>query len=201
MNTLLLPCPSMKEHIFHIWNIIPRPLGVIGWITWWNNAISRTTKVLRTIGAKFAKRRRKSNLIIRTEFARASFSLEVDPFNITLQANVAALRHEIRKAKVYAAKGAQLKSRLKWLKVGDRVSKELFKRLRPPCILPNFKLYIMMVTESPISLILFKLLFSIMRRFLLPNLLLQLANKLLMIAAMSYLSSWILFKGSFVILL
>jgi len=88
MNTSLLPCPSMKEHIFCIWNIIPRPLGVTGWITWWNNAISRTTKVLRTIGIEFAKRRRKSNLVIRTEFARASRSLEVDPFNITLQANV-----------------------------------------------------------------------------------------------------------------
>ena len=88
MNTSLLPCPSMKEHIFCIWNIIPRPLGVTGWITWWNNAISRTTKVLRTIGTEFAKRRRKSNLVIRTEFARASRSLEVDPFNITLQANV-----------------------------------------------------------------------------------------------------------------
>ena len=68
---------------------------------------------------------------MRTELARASRNLEANPFNETTQDFVATLHHEIRKADLYEAKGAQIQARLNWLKVGDRVSKEFFKNLHP----------------------------------------------------------------------
>lgn len=65
--------------------------------------------------------------MIRSKLASVSKFLEAHPFSPLAQAQVATLCHEIRKANLYEAKGAQLKVRLKWLKVGDRVSKEFFK--------------------------------------------------------------------------
>lgn len=37
----------------------------------------------------------------------------------------------MQKIDLYEAKGVQLNARLSWLKLGDRVFKEFFKRLRP----------------------------------------------------------------------
>lgn len=78
-------------------------------------------------------------MALRTNLIRTSKVIEKNPFNHFVPAQVAALLHEIRKFDLYEAKEAQLKARFKWLKVGDRVTKDFFKRLGPPIHSTQFK--------------------------------------------------------------
>lgn len=65
--------------------------------------------------------------------------VEINPFNLVVQAHAAKLRQKVQKVDLYEAKGAQLKTRLSWLKVVDRVFKEFFKRLCPPVHTTQFQ--------------------------------------------------------------
>ena len=69
---------------------------------------------------------------MQSELSKAYLRLEASPFNSIAQSQVSSIRHELKKVDLYEAKGAQLRARMHWLKVGDRVTKEFFQRLKPP---------------------------------------------------------------------
>lgn len=132
LNTFFLQQSSMQAHISRIYNLILRPFDSSSWIQQWNNVILRTIKVLHNLGVEFAKRHRCSNQVMRIGLARASRNLEANHFNESTEAFIVILRHKIIKVDLYEAKGTQLRACLNQLNVGDRVSKEFFKCLRPP---------------------------------------------------------------------
>lgn len=60
----------------------------------------------------------------------ATEALALNPFDSTLQLRLAQLCHQKQVVDSHSDKGAQIKARLHWLKVGDRASEEFFRALR-----------------------------------------------------------------------
>lgn len=130
LNTSVLTHKSTMSHILQIWNLEPRPHSDTGWIQWWNDAIARTARFLRIYGRQPACYRKRAYEANTKALRSASKALTLNPFDTELQLKLAKLRHEKKIADAYAARGAQIKARLHWLEVGDKVSKEFFQALK-----------------------------------------------------------------------
>lgn len=74
------------------------------------------------------------------ELVNATIKLEVDHFNKHSQIHIAQLCHELKIIELYDARGAQIKGKLHWLKIGGKVSKESFRNFNHLINQPNLNL-------------------------------------------------------------
>lgn len=144
--------PFFGSSVCRIWNLILRPREKVGWISWWNDGILRTTSIVKTLGVKLSQLCERSNCTLRELFEHDSLHLESNSMNIPLQQKVATVWHELRKIEFYEAKGAQIRAHLQYLKIDDWVSKEFFQRVRTQRFITQFKAILgedSRVTEPP----------------------------------------------------
>lgn len=138
LSTSILQHPPTFCHIQKIQNLVSRPTKEYGRIEWWLYAINRTTILLHSLGKKLLNyadiliKSCKMSLLV----CQSTLSF---PFDTFLQIHVAKIHYELKIIEMYEAKGAHIQYRLHWLKIGDRVSKEFFQRLRPPRKSTQFK--------------------------------------------------------------
>lgn len=93
---------------------------------WWCRSIQCTTHFLHIYGHQLAIFQRCSYKAITLELRHAMEALANNPFSISLKAEVAQLRKKKQIVDNYATRGAQIKARIHWLKVGDQTSKGVF---------------------------------------------------------------------------
>lgn len=129
LNMSLLQNHSMMAHIQRVWNLEPRPHHHTGWIEWWHDIISCFARFLCIYGRQLSIYCRWSYDKMTKVLCAATKYLALNPFDSTLQLHLAQLRHQKQVADSHSTRGAQIKARLHWLKVGDRASKESFLAL------------------------------------------------------------------------
>lgn len=129
LNMSLIHHQTKMAHIQRVWNLDPRPHHHTGWIVWWHDDITRSTRFLYIYGRQLAMYRRWSYDVTTKALCAATKDLALNPYDSNLQLRLAQLHNQKQVADSHSARGAQIKARLHWLKVGDRASKEFFLAL------------------------------------------------------------------------
>ena len=93
LNTSMLTHNSTIGHILRVWNLEPHPHSHIGWIQWWNDAISRTAHFLRIYGRQLVVFRKRSYEATTLALKKASKALTLNPFDVDLQVHIAKIHH------------------------------------------------------------------------------------------------------------
>lgn len=87
-------------------------------------------KLFKTVGKKRAKDARAQELSLVNSLHSAEVILQNHPSNPQFCEDVVIAKHGLRKLQTRKIQGVRIRSRLKWLNLGDRVSKFFFKALK-----------------------------------------------------------------------
>lgn len=123
MSNAHLNDPEALVTIPRIWRQHPS-LGFTG-------KLRRVTKFYKQLCIRSAKARRETEARLRRDLSSLNAALHVDPLNHGLQENLAIVTNSLAVLEQQMAEGQRVRSRVKWIKVGDSCSKEFFQASKP----------------------------------------------------------------------
>ena len=88
------------------------------------------SRLYREVSKSKAREVRRLELDTKAKLGIATAKLHKDPYNISRQGKVSHLQDKIDDIKTHRARGAAIRARIKWQKVGDKCTAEFFKSVR-----------------------------------------------------------------------
>lgn len=119
MNSFYLDDPEVKDTITKIWST-HTTLGFFG-------KIRRCTRFYRSYCKQKARANRESEERLRSDLVTAMENLQTKPRCAASQHRLSECADALEKLELHRVKGQQIRSRTKWMQVGDTGSKEFYR--------------------------------------------------------------------------
>ncbi|KAG0573255.1 hypothetical protein KC19_VG162200 [Ceratodon purpureus] len=126
-NTSFLEDEFLVQKLAATWSEEPRPTGDETWALWVVRAQLRIREFCQREGKQRAQARRDREAQLRGTSASTERLLEQDPTNRTLQATLAAARHELLEKEQKSAEWKALHSSARWAQIEGRMDGAFFE--------------------------------------------------------------------------